>query len=347
MRISDYPFTQEAAEHVRAAGYSLQDLLEKPSFRSFRNRALERVRGSISGDIPDIRAQSEAEQLAELLSYPLARIMVSCLEDQYLMRRYALAEAKLAYRRMEKEKDDILMLAGDLNIHPQELGNLFRLYFGEYVYAAHRMKSPKWKLVNRDLKGGFLTVTREELCRLMEEMVRERVLSGLPLEVDEKICSSLQDILKPLKSEIEAMKSRNRADLGKIEEGAYPPCIRQMLSDVAGGKNLAHSARFALTGFLLQIGMSSQDVVNLFNTSPDFDPERTSYQVEHIAGSSGTKYKPPSCSTMMTYGNCPGADQLCKRINHPLSYYERRIFLMAREGHRASATSSQTPKSVD
>src|SRR5512136_153189 len=98
-----------------------------------------------------------------------------------------------------------------------------------------------------------------------------------------------------------------------------------MLSLVAKGSNLAHSARFALVSFLLQINMSSDQVIALFNTSPDFDLERTRYQVEHIAGSSGTKYKPPSCATMATYGNCPGEDELCRQIRHPLSYYERRI----------------------
>ncbi|NPV62901.1 MAG: DNA primase large subunit PriL [Methanotrichaceae archaeon] len=331
MRIADYPFTQQAADHVRAAGYSLEDLLEKPSFRIFRTRAADRVRGAIDGDISDVRAQSESELLSELLSYPLARIMVSCLDDSHLLRRYALAEAKLAHRRMEREKADLILLAEDLNLHPQPAGDLFRLHFSEYIVAGHRMKSPKWKLVNRDLDRGFLTVTRDELVRLMEELVRDRVLSGLPLEVDSETCSRLDEILTPLRRDLEAMRSWHQTDLGRVEEGAFPPCIRSMLADVAAGKNLAHSARFALTSFLLRIGMSSQDVVALFSSSPDFDPERTGYQVEHIAGSSGTRYKPPSCSTMKTYGNCPGEDQLCARINHPLNYYQRRVRSISRK----------------
>jgi DNA primase large subunit len=27
---------------------------------------------------------------------------------------------------------------------------------------------------------------------------------------------------------------------------------------------------------------------------------------------------------MMTYGNCPGEDQLCRKVRHPLGYYEAR-----------------------
>jgi DNA primase large subunit len=324
MRISDYPFTQEAAEYVRSLGYSLESLLEKPSFKAIRNRAAERVQGAISGQISDKRANTNAEDLTELLSYPLARVMVSCLDDSILMRRYALAESKLAYKRMQNEKDELIALGNDLGLHPKMSGT-WKIHFSEYIRAAHRMHSPKWKLTNRDLSEGYLTVNDEELKRLLEEMAREKVLKGLPLQVDEKICLDLTEYLNPLRAELEIIRARQKVDLGKVEEGAFPPCIKKMLFMVAKGTNLAHSARFALVSFLLQINMSTDQVIALFNTSPDFDEERTRYQVEHIAGSSGTTYKPPSCATMTTYGNCPGEDELCRRVRHPLSYYERKV----------------------
>jgi len=120
-------------------------------------------------------------------------------------------------------------------------------------------------------------------------------------------------------------RAEEKVDLGEVTEDAFPPCIREMLSQVANGTNLAHTARFALTTFLLAVGMSVDEVVGVFNTSPDFDEERTRYQVDHISGKGGTSYRPPSCATMATYGNCPGEDRLCKWVNHPLSYYERKL----------------------
>ena len=323
MRISDYPFTEEAASQVRKAGYSLESLLGKTSFKTVRGRAVQRVAGAISGTISESSAQTEAELLAELLSYPLARVMVSCLGDPILLRRYALAEAKLAYRRMQNENEGLAAIADDLGLYPKGPGP-YKIYFADYIRAAHGMHSPKWKLTNRDLSQGYLTITEEELKRIMEEAAREKVLKGLPLPVDEKICATLQEYLGPLKEQLEIIRARGKVDLGKVEKGAFPPCIKKMLSDVAKGVNLAHSARFALVSFLLQINMTAEDVVSIFNTSPDYDAERTRYQVEHIAGASGTRYKPPACATMATYGNCPGEDELCRRIRHPLSYYERR-----------------------
>lgn len=324
MRASDFPFTQEASDQVRSLGYSLDDLIGKTSFKSVRSRAAERVGGAISGSIPERRANTDVGHLTELLSYPLARVMVSCLQDPVLLRRYALAEAKLAFKRMHEANVDLVLLASDLGLHPQGSGP-WKLYFAEYIRAAHRMHSPNWKLTNRDLKGGYLTVTEEELRRLLEEQVREKVSRGLPLSVEERFCKSLAEYLNPLRADLEIIKARKRVDLGKVEQGAFPPCIKKMLSDAAKGINLAHTARFALVSFLLQVNMTADEVVALFNTSPDFDEEKTRYQVEHIAGASGTKYKPPACATMATYGNCPGEDDLCRKIRHPLSYYERRM----------------------
>jgi DNA primase large subunit len=324
MKISEYPFTKEAAEYVRNADFSLESLLEKNYLQPMRIRAVQRVQGAINGEIPEGKSNTDSEIRAELLSYPLARIIISCLNDDQLIRRYAVAEAKLAHSRMKRNKEDILELARDLDFDPRG-SEPWKIHFREYIRAAHRMRSPKWKLVNRDLKDGYITVTSDELARLIEEMVRDRVLKGLPLDIGEATCQKLEEYIRPIRSDLEALKSRNRVDLGKVTESAFPPCIKKMLQAVSSNSNLAHSARFALTSFLLQINMPTDQVIQLFNTSPDFDQEKTSYQVLHIAGNSGTKYKPPSCATMATYGNCPGEDDLCRRIRHPLSYYERRM----------------------
>ena len=60
------------------------------------------------------------------------------------------------------------------------------------------MHSTKWKLTNRDLSEGYLTVTEDELKRILEEVIREKVLKGLPIPVDEKICQTLVEYLAPL-----------------------------------------------------------------------------------------------------------------------------------------------------
>jgi DNA primase large subunit len=65
-------------------------------------------------------------------------------------------------------------------------------------------------------------------------------------------------------------------------------------------------------------------IAQLYARSPDFDAEKTMYQVEHITGrgGSGTEYTAPACAAMKTTGLCIRPDPLCEKVNHPLSYYK-------------------------
>ncbi len=99
-----------------------------------------------------------------------------------------------------------------------------------------------------------------------------------------------------------------------------------LVEQIKEGEGLPHTARFAVTAFLRTVGMPVDEIVDMYDTFPDFDEEKTRYQVEHISGdSSGTEYTPPSCGTMKTYGNCPEhlMDSKCRAdtVTHPLSYY--------------------------
>lgn len=106
--------------------------------------------------------------------------------------------------------------------------------------------------------------------------------------------------------------------------------------------------RFALTSFLINIGMDVEKIVKLFVSISDFDEELTRYQVEHIAGLRGgrTKYTPPTCSTLRTHGLCIEPDNLCRRVKHPLHYYRIKARSIERGGEEKEEP-KQTPKGRD
>jgi DNA primase large subunit len=169
-----------------------------------------------------------------------------------------------------------------------------------------------------------VTLAKGEIIQILAEAVRLKVLSGLPLKLSGKMCEDLSPYASPLKKALSQVLLRHE-DSGPVALEACPPCIKALLLQVKAGRNLSHPARFALTSFLANIGMKEDEIVLLYQMSPDFDYELTRYQVEHIKGSSGKDYIPPGCSTMETYGNCVESDGLCRRIKHPLSYYRLRI----------------------
>ena len=107
----------------------------------------------------------------------------------------------------------------------------------------------------------------------------------------------------------------------EIELENMPPCFRYHLTNLQSGVNLPHPARFFLTTFLTALGLNSKQIMQLYATAPDFRESVTRYQVEHITGKiSGTEYDSPSCKPLISQGVCPGGDDICQEITHPIGY---------------------------
>ncbi|MDY6866180.1 MAG: DNA primase regulatory subunit PriL [Halobacteriota archaeon] len=322
--LSSFPFLSEASEYVRTR-YSLGDLIESRAYESARERGRERVYQAISSEIeePNIGRSDEVNRVMELLSYPFARILISCLNDDYLTRRYALAEAKLAHQRMLKMPDEFILRIGkEFCLDATGDDSKIDLHFTDYLKLATGIRDSKWKLVNRVMDKGYVRVTKEELSRLIQEAVRAKIAGSLPMKLPSEICIPLERYLDDIRSEVKEVKSKFEVEgFGEVRSECFPPCISYLIGNVQKGINLPHTARFALTSFLASIGMTREEIVKLYANSPDFMEDKTRYQVNHIFGSGGDKYTPPACSTMQTYGNCFGKDNLCEKISHPLSYY--------------------------
>ncbi|MCL7410588.1 MAG: DNA primase regulatory subunit PriL [Methanosarcinaceae archaeon] len=330
-----FPFISEASDHVGSLGFSLDRLISSRALDLARIRGKERVIQSISGEIEktSFSGSEEGPVLSELLSYPFARILVSCIDDPFLTRRYSLAEAVAAYTLLKTRDVEFLSNFGnDFGVDARPSDSYFDINFTDYIKLASSMKDLKWKLVNRKLDHGNVRIAKEEFARLLQEVVRARIHDSLPIDVPEEICDLCAPYLDGIKEILDKRKTEYGAgDFEAVERELFPPCIAHAIANTMAGVNLAHSMRFAMTSFLLTVGMTVDDIINMFNVSPDFDVEKTRYQIEHISGSSGTTYKPPACATMKTYGNCYGEDELCKRIRHPLRYYSMKLWIKKRD----------------
>jgi len=345
--IALYPFASEVSAYVESLAISLESLLNAPAFRKARIRGMERVKQSIEGEIEKPLIKDENWLLSETLSYPFAQILVACVDDQLFTKRYALKEAEAASKKLEKETTDFLLEFGeDFGIQAEVEELQFIMHFTDYIRFSSSIREPIWKLTNRQLKSGMVSVTRKEFVRILQEAIRERIEKSFPIpKIPAEVSSFCAPYVAEIKDQFEVQKKKFGAtDFGTVEPELFPPCISHALANVQGGVNLAHSMRFAMTSFLLSVGMSVDEILNLFNVSPDFDAEKTLYQIEHIAGATGNVYKPPACDTMRTYGNCVGKDRLCEKINHPLAYYEKKIYLKNKEKEKGKEKEKESGK---
>ncbi len=108
--VSRYPFRAEAQEWIRDRGVSLADVLTSPAYRQVVEEGRERVMEAMSEDgIHDRTAYDDARAIIAVLSYPIARMLVSSVGDILLIRRYALKEAKAAYGHLVGEDAEFLL----------------------------------------------------------------------------------------------------------------------------------------------------------------------------------------------------------------------------------------------
>ncbi len=353
-----YPFTVSAAERVKETGITLEDLISSRALERARMRGKERIFQAIEGEIyrprmkgnPARYGRTERARVEmELLSYPFARILVSCVNDAYLIRRYALMEGKSMYTSLVSEDDVFIMeMAEGMDVNLRYDGPDYRVFFADYVHMAVGIRASKWKLSNRDMNHGWVRTPKGDFTRLLQEAIYEKIQADLPLRIPKDVCKDIESYVEEVRSVLKEHRSSVQGgfDFGEVDAAEFPPCMKHLLENLKASINLPHTARFALTSFLLNIGMNADEIVAQYNVSPDFDEEKTRYQVEHIAGrASGTTYTPPACSTMNTYGNCHGKDRYCEKVSHPLGYYEWRMKIKKRRrGSTNSSGKSGGPK---
>ena len=334
-RHARYPFLGESRAAVQEADVDLGRVVADDD--AVVERARERVVGALTARDIGERARSDR---VELLSYPVARVLVSVVDEHVLVRTYADAEAAAAHDRFttdEADETELKSVGDDASISRAELLREFDLT--DHVHATDRgydvdaptylllsssLRADDWRLVNRALDDGRVPVTETELDALLEQAVRDRVAADLPLSVPESIEEPLEAEANAIRDVLSEMDLTREIDT--VVPDLFPPCMQHLLDEVQRGEHLPHHSRFAITAFLANIGLTTDEIVEIYSVNPGFGEEMTRYQTDHIRGeSSPTEYTAPSCATMKAYGDCTNPDDLCDAISHPLSYYEAKL----------------------
>jgi len=335
--LARYPFLKEATSFVKDHQLGLGDLISHIITAEARRRGKDRVMTALSDlTVPSNPVATEDDAVQEILSYPYARILVSCIGDEVLVRRYALAEAKAFNERSRKEDmETVVMLANELDVEAARSGDGLRMHFSDFLSYTSGLRGPEWKLVNQDVREGYVLLEKGKFVRVLEQALNEKIEDELPLPVNDELLRAVEKELTEVMMALDAYKEKYRDEgFGEVSILKFPPCMKKLVAMAQAGQNMPHAGRFALTSFLSFIGMPVDDIIKLFCSSPDFDHSKTAYQVRHITGDGlGKRYTPPECATMRTNGLCFEPDELCngRRVSHPLTYYRIRSYDKSRD----------------
>ncbi|MEM3030569.1 MAG: hypothetical protein QXH27_02430 [Candidatus Micrarchaeia archaeon] len=294
-QLARYPFCSGAKEILEREKVSITDTGVLDSARA-------RVLGALRGSIPAV-----GEPVKDIASYAAARVLLSLLNRRGAINRYAVAEAKRAGELLRREDDAVVALvAGELGVRFEKEGGRYRMRVFDYL--RHAPRSIDYKLSNRSVENGWVGLSRAECIRVASEALQKSIERSLPMRID-----NAPEEVRRAARELEPLLPKEAPAVIKVAAGAYPPCIKKLLEELAESANLPHNARFALAAYLLNIGLDKEKVIALFQTAPDFDEKTTRYQVAFIAEKG---YRVPACAALDMQGMCV-AD--C-RVGTPLKY---------------------------
>ena len=353
MRLAYYPFLPEVRAAVRDAGADLDAVLSSPLYEAARRRAVQRVEGALADGFAPANVTDERGALHELLSVPIARMLCVALAEKILVARYAAAEARrvAAVLATDDDPEAVDRCAQALALPLLQVDTGWRLHVSEYLRAAP-LSDPEWKLIRRQLDRGNVVVDRADAVRLVEEALKRRIVEELDAERTKPLPEPVKQALVPLLARLaprleEARESWTTGDFGPVQPGLFPPCIKELFAAMGRAEMVPHHGRFAFATFLGTIGWNSEQIMDYMATLPNFDREKSRYQIEHVTGQRGVdKYTPPGCGTMQTNGVCPldKRDGLCFKIKHPLSYYRAKLRFAANDAAKAApATAAAAP----
>ena len=356
-----YPFFASAREAVASAGVSLPDLVaaDAPAVERARER-VERalLEGTVAAESGAFPGESAYDVQAELLSYPIARILVSLLDSDPAIEKYAAAEAATAMERVRRdlEADDELRSVSSATVALDDLlaefdladavrpdatapagargvagaggtgrdPDGYRIDVGPYLRLTSPEWGDSWRLVNRALADGAVRVTRDELLAALEAAVEARVAEGLPFELaaDEGIAEALASRVADLRRLLSERTYAEPPDV--VAPALFPPCMTNLIEKAERDVTLSAAESFALMAFLVGIGMTPDEVV-AFCADTSLDAEGIRYQTEFLTDDRGTQYPPPTCETLANYGICHNEDDHMQVAADPLSYYEKQV----------------------
>ena len=287
--LAKYPFLHDTRQYIKENGPSVDELLHDLPYERARIIGIERLDNAFKNrDVGERSLTGDSDCVMEILSYPLARMVAVCIGDSYFKKRYALGEAYHVYKHLLNEPTSFLLtVAQELNVTVQHSPekNMIKIFFKDYLRNAPT-RYREWKMVNRGIGGGFLTISHKDLARILLESLRERINEELiSRECDQNIYDTFSSDIQRFQNMLMMQKKKiETAPVGKVSIEKLPPCMKDILSAIQSGENVPHMGRFSLVAFLSSLKLGTNDILKLFSSAPDYQEDKTRYQVEHITG---------------------------------------------------------------
>ena len=327
--MAKYPFLAEAGQYLKDKGFTLEQFAADPDLKPIIDKAYDRIKIATTGKIYRSDLATLEELDLEVFSFLIAVILLKLSGMNTLIKRFSLAEARRAEKYLEqdlanfsnktKEELAIRILKDLFSVSVQKKDDYFVISATDYLRHSVYFHEREWKLVNRKIDQGLVYLTPHETVRLIRKELDSYISSKIHSTSTPSMLEALQ---KPVKQLVTLAKKFYVPTFASTE---YPPCIKHAIEVLDKGENLSHSGRFLLATYLLGIGQTVEQIAPLFKNAPDYNEKVTLYQLNHVAGSSGsgTEYKCPSCEKVKSKDLCFATSD-CDGIINPIQFKKKK-----------------------
>ena len=305
--------------------------------------------------------------------YILIRILLSLLNQNQITNRIAELYSKTTYKRLNKELNNpstLYKIYEDLRLNlvysenpiiykkiklkDQELHEKtnFKIHFVDYLRIAVNLKDDYRRLINNPVSNGYVFIQPDNLNRLIQELVRKKISTLISIkEQREQLLKN--ELFKNIFNEIVNIWEEKKVDYGQKSEFIYiegknqnevfPPCIKEIIKKAGEGQNLIHIERLFIVWFLNALKYPEEEIIDVFATLPDFDRDKTTYQVKYAIRKG---YTPYVCKSIKSYNLCYAKqydDEICLKgyysrtqekqmeLNKPLRYIDIKQFRLSKK----------------
>ncbi len=332
--IAKYPFLADAGQYLKDKGFSLEQFGTDPDLKLIVDKAYHRIEVAADGriyksDLTDDQVDKDAALPREVFSFLLAVVLLKLSGMNTLIKRFSLAEARRAEKYLErdlsnsssktKEELSIKIIRDLFSVNVKKQDGYFVISVSDYLSHAINFHEREWKLVNRKVENGLVFLTSHETVRLVRKELGNYINSKIYSATSPSMSDAFQEPVKRLTA------LAKKFSTPMVLSTEYPPCIKHAIQVLENGENLPHSGRFMLATFLLGRGQTVEQIAPLFKNAPDYNERVTLYQINHLAGKSGsgTKYSCPSCERLKTQDLCFIIPE-CDGIINPLQFGKKK-----------------------
>jgi DNA primase large subunit len=200
--------------------------------------------------------------------------------------------------------------------------------FDNYVRIASCSPIESSRLMYNNVEQGSTIISLPRFFEPLESYIKSIMMEDLPYNLDDTIQQKFEEENVETKIRENISEDSFSFEIDEVDSDLFPPIIQNLLSRVKSNERVNHNGRFTLGSFLVNIGMTNDEIVDILDVNDSFGEEPTRYQLRDIRdgrSSDNEPYAPPSYSKIKSWGIEWDEDSLEEKVAHPLNYYKLKL----------------------